>query len=101
VPACLPLLQVKEVRAIVMPPQWGNHMIVHLPTNLPEHDYLRDLEPLGWLHTQPNELPQMAPQVGCCSRSLRLHGCSWACCFVALQLLAYIAAGLLLAQPAV
>lgn len=63
--------QVKEIRAIVMPPQWGNHMIVHLPTNLPEHDYLRDLEPLGWLHTQPNELPQMAPQVRH-SRSLLL-----------------------------
>jgi hypothetical protein len=56
-------LQVKEVRAIVMPPQWGNHQIVNLPANLPEHDYLKDLEPLGWIHTQPNELPQMSPQV--------------------------------------
>lgn len=37
--------------------------VVHLPNTLPEHDYLKDLEPLGWLHTQPNELPQMAPQV--------------------------------------
>lgn len=54
--------QVKEIRCIVMPPQWGNHQIVNLPSSLPEHDYLRDLEPLGWLHTQPNELPQMAPQ---------------------------------------
>lgn len=48
---------------MVMPPQWGNHQMVNLPHNLPEHDYLRDLEPLGWLHTQPNEQPQMAPQV--------------------------------------
>ena len=55
--------QVKEVRAVVMVPQWGNHQMVHLPSQLPEHDYLRDLEPLGWMHTQPNELPQMAPQV--------------------------------------
>jgi len=54
--------QVKEVRCVVMPPQWGNHQIVNLPSSLPEHDYLRDLEPLGWLHTQPNELPQMSPQ---------------------------------------
>jgi len=54
--------QVKEVRCIVMPPQWGNHQVVHLPTGLPEHEHLRDLEPLGWLHTQPNEAPQMAPQ---------------------------------------
>eukprot|EP00199_Chlamydomonas_sp_CCMP681_P000039 CAMPEP_0119105026 /NCGR_PEP_ID=MMETSP1180-20130426/3084_1 /TAXON_ID=3052 ORGANISM="Chlamydomonas cf sp, Strain CCMP681" /NCGR_SAMPLE_ID=MMETSP1180 /ASSEMBLY_ACC=CAM_ASM_000741 /LENGTH=1353 /DNA_ID=CAMNT_0007089951 /DNA_START=3 /DNA_END=4064 /DNA_ORIENTATION=+ len=54
--------QVKEIRCIVMPPQWGNHQIVHMPDTLPEHDYIKDLEPLGWLHTQPNELPQMAPQ---------------------------------------
>ncbi len=47
---------------MVMVPQWGSHQTVHLPTQLPEHDYLRDLEPLGWMHTQPNELPQMAPQ---------------------------------------
>lgn len=46
-----------------MPPQWGNHMVVNLPSTLPDHDYLRDLEPLGWIHTQPNELPQMSPQV--------------------------------------
>ena len=37
--------------------------MVNLPAALPEHDYLGDLEPLGWLHTQPNETPQMAPQV--------------------------------------
>ncbi|KAL0026492.1 hypothetical protein WJX77_002478 [Trebouxia sp. C0004] len=54
--------QVKEVRCVVMPPQWGNHQMVNLPHTLPEHDYLKDLEPLGWLHTQPNEQPQMAPQ---------------------------------------
>ena len=58
-------MQVKEIRCIVLPPQWGNHQVVHLPSALPEHDYLGDLEPLGWLHTQPNELPQMAPQVLC------------------------------------
>ena len=34
--------QVKEVRAVVMVPQWGNHQMVHLPAQLPEHDYLRD-----------------------------------------------------------
>jgi pre-mRNA-processing factor 8 len=53
---------VKEIRAIVMPPQWGNHSSVNLPSSLPEHDYLKDLEPLGWLHTQPNEQPQLPPQ---------------------------------------
>jgi len=54
--------QVKEIRFIVMPPQWGTHQIVHLPNQLPDHELLRDLEPLGWVHTQPNELPQLAPQ---------------------------------------
>jgi pre-mRNA-processing factor 8 len=51
--------QVKEVRCIVLVPQVGNHLGVTLPTALPEHDYLEDLEPLGWIHTQPNELPQL------------------------------------------
>ena len=82
--------QVKEVRCVVMPPQWGNHQTVNLPHNLPEHDYLRDLEPLGWLHTQPNEQPQMAPQVGaatlavllCLVPALHCKSCqsAWGCC---------------------
>ena len=54
--------QVKEVRCIVLVPQVGNHQQVTLPRRLPSHEYLEDLEPLGWLHTQPNELPQLAPQ---------------------------------------
>ncbi|KAH0879773.1 hypothetical protein HID58_067167 [Brassica napus] len=29
---------------------------------LPENDLLNGLEPLGWLHTQPNELPELSPQ---------------------------------------
>jgi pre-mRNA-processing factor 8 len=51
--------QVKEVRCIVLVPQVGNHLGVTLPHQQPEHEYLEDLEPLGWLHTQPNELPQL------------------------------------------
>jgi len=54
--------QVKEVRCIVMVPQVGTHQAVSLPNALPEHEYLQDLEPLGWLHTQPNELQQLSPQ---------------------------------------
>ncbi|KAF9955495.1 Pre-mRNA-processing-splicing factor 8 [Mortierella alpina] len=54
--------QVKEIRAIVLVPQWGTHQTVHLPHMLPNHEYLNDLEPLGWLHTQPNELAQLSPQ---------------------------------------
>ncbi|TPX47926.1 hypothetical protein SeLEV6574_g02344 [Synchytrium endobioticum] len=53
--------QVKEIRAIVMVPQWGTHQQVHLPTSLPNHEYLNDYEPLGWIHTQPQELPQLSP----------------------------------------
>ena len=53
--------QVKEVRCIVLVPQVGNHQQVTLPRRLPQHDFLEDLEPLGWLHTQPNELPQLSP----------------------------------------
>eukprot|EP00106_Octopus_bimaculoides_P022674 XP_014790116.1 PREDICTED: pre-mRNA-processing-splicing factor 8 [Octopus bimaculoides] len=54
--------QVKEIRCIVMPPQWGTHQRVHLPNMLPEHEYLQEMEALGWVHTQPNELPQLSPQ---------------------------------------
>ncbi|KAI9086379.1 hypothetical protein K1719_031833 [Acacia pycnantha] len=54
--------QVKEIHCIVMPPQWGTHQRVYLPSTLLEHDFLNDLEPLGWMHTQPNELPQLSPQ---------------------------------------
>lgn len=53
---------VKEIRAIVLPPQYGSHQIVHLPNTLPEHEYLADLEQLGWIHTQPQELMNMSPQ---------------------------------------
>ena len=47
--------QVKEIRCIVMPPPWGTHQQVHLPSALPEHNYLNDMEPLGWMHTQTNK----------------------------------------------
>ncbi|RCI05302.1 Pre-mRNA-processing-splicing factor 8 [Rhizopus stolonifer] len=53
---------VKEIRCIVMPPQWGTHQTVHLPNTLPEHEYLQDMEPLGWIHTQPQELMNMSAQ---------------------------------------
>eukprot|EP01012_Entosiphon_sulcatum_P022057 TRINITY_DN2696_c0_g1_i1.p1 TRINITY_DN2696_c0_g1~~TRINITY_DN2696_c0_g1_i1.p1 ORF type:complete len:2331 (+),score=635.10 TRINITY_DN2696_c0_g1_i1:51-7043(+) len=52
---------VKEVRCIVLPPQWGSHQAVQLPLHVPEHEFLKDMEPLGWIHTQPNELPSLSP----------------------------------------
>eukprot|EP00981_Chlorochromonas_danica_P006074 scaffold1268_cov174-Ochromonas_danica.AAC.8 len=54
--------QVKEVRCIVIVPQVGSHQGCTLPKKLPEHEMLDELEPLGWLHTQPTELPQLPPQ---------------------------------------
>ncbi|KUF95884.1 HIV Tat-specific factor 1 [Phytophthora nicotianae] len=54
--------QVKEIRCIVMPPQLGTHQSVTIPLHMPEHEYLEGMEALGWLHTQPNELPSLPPQ---------------------------------------
>lgn len=39
--------QVKEIRCIALPPQLGTHQDITLPTMLPEHPYLKDMEPLG------------------------------------------------------
>lgn len=54
--------QVKEIRCLVLPPQWGTHQTVHVPHTPPTHPFLKEMEPLGWIHTQPNELPQLSPQ---------------------------------------
>lgn len=55
--------QVKEIRTIVMVPQVGNTRDVQLPQQLPQHEYLNDLEPLGIIHTlSGNEPPYMLPQ---------------------------------------
>ena len=53
--------QVKEVRCIVLVPQVGNHQNVTMPKRLPTHEMLDDLEPLGWIHTQPSESPHLPP----------------------------------------
>lgn len=48
--------QVKEIVCIAMVPQRGSNVTVELPHNLPEHEVLlKDLEPLGWVHTQDRE----------------------------------------------
>ena len=49
--------QVKEVKCIVMVPQVGNTRDVQLPRNLPEHEMLNGLEPLGWIHTSAGNEP--------------------------------------------
>ncbi|KAI8634697.1 pre-mRNA processing splicing factor 8 [Xylariaceae sp. FL1651] len=53
--------QVKEIRCIAMVPQIGGLRSVQLPQQLPQHEYLGDLEPLGVIHTMAgNELPYMS-----------------------------------------
>ncbi|KAI0405348.1 pre-mRNA processing splicing factor 8 [Xylaria palmicola] len=53
--------QVKEIRCIAMVPQIGGLRSVQLPHQLPQHEYLGGLEPLGVIHTMAgNELPYMS-----------------------------------------
>ncbi|KAJ5232232.1 hypothetical protein N7468_005188 [Penicillium chermesinum] len=49
--------QVKEIKTIVMVPQVGNTRDVQLPHELPQHDYLNKLEPLGLIHTVSGSEP--------------------------------------------
>ncbi|WEW58909.1 pre-mRNA-splicing factor 8 [Emydomyces testavorans] len=49
--------QVKEIQTIVMIPQVGNTRDVQLPQQLPKHEYLNDLEPLGLIHTMSGNEP--------------------------------------------
>ncbi|MCJ1311065.1 pre-mRNA-splicing factor 8 [Agyrium rufum] len=50
--------QIKEVRTIVMVPQVGNTRDVQLPHQLPQHEYLASMEPLGIIHTIAGNEPQ-------------------------------------------
>ncbi|WVN88199.1 pre-mRNA-processing-splicing factor 8 [Cryptococcus depauperatus CBS 7841] len=55
--------QVKEIKAVVWIPQRGTNNGVDLPLSLPKHDFLfKDLEPLGWIKTQSQELNHLSPQ---------------------------------------
>ena len=52
--------QVKEIRCIVMVPQIGSTRDIQLPHQLPQHEYLNQMEPLGIIHTvSGNEPPYM------------------------------------------
>ena len=70
--------QIKEIRTIVMIPQVGNTRDVQLPHQLPQHEYLSDMEPLGVIHTvSGNEPPYMtAMDVTQHSRLMNMHP-SW------------------------
>ncbi|EFQ25074.1 PROCN domain-containing protein [Colletotrichum graminicola] len=53
--------QVKEIKCIVMIPQIGGLRNVQLPQQLPQHEFLEDMEPLGVIHTASgSELPYMS-----------------------------------------
>ncbi|KAI9051597.1 hypothetical protein LZ554_004641 [Drepanopeziza brunnea f. sp. 'monogermtubi'] len=53
--------QVKEIRCIVMVPQIGSTRDIQLPQQLPQHEYLEQLEPLGIIHTvSGNDPPYMS-----------------------------------------
>ncbi|KAG9510461.1 Pre-mRNA-processing-splicing factor 8, partial [Fragariocoptes setiger] len=67
----------REIRCIVLPPQWGTHQMVNLPNGLPQHEYLNEMIPLGWIHTQPNELPALAPQDVVCHSKIMAENSSW------------------------
>ena len=69
--------QVKEVRCIVLVPQVGSHQQVTLPRKLPQSDALEGLEPLGWLHTQPSELPQLPAQDITTHAKIMSENASW------------------------
>ncbi|KAF2669113.1 pre-mRNA processing splicing factor 8 [Microthyrium microscopicum] len=70
--------QVKEVRTIVMVPQVGNTRDVQLPRELPQHEYLSNLEPLGIIHTVSGTEPSyMTSQDVTQQARLREHHPSW------------------------
>lgn len=49
-------------QAIAWAPQRGSNNGVELPSQLPRDDFLlKDLEPLGWIKTQPLELNHLSP----------------------------------------
>ena len=70
--------QVKEIRCIVMVPQIGSTRDIQLPQQLPQHEYLEEMEPLGIIHTvSGNEPPYMtAMDVTQHSRLMNSHK-SW------------------------
>ena len=52
-----------KVCCIALVPHLGNSTCVTLPHALLQYKSLDDLKPLGWIHTQPNELLQNGTQV--------------------------------------
>jgi pre-mRNA-processing factor 8 len=53
-------IYVREIRAIILPPQLGTHESVVFATTEVTHKALINMEPLGWIHTQGQELNGLA-----------------------------------------
>ena len=70
--------QVKEIKTIVMIPQVGNTRDIQLAHQLPQHEYLKSLEPLGIIHTVSGNEPSYmtAADVTMHSRLMAAHS-SW------------------------
>lgn len=68
---------VKEVRCLVLPPQIGTHQGVTLPAEIPTSDELEGMEPLGWIHTQPHELPSLSAMDATAHGKLLTENPSW------------------------
>jgi HAMP domain-containing protein len=68
---------VKEIRCLVLVPQRGTHQSVTLPHMLPDHDFLNDLEPLGWLHTQMTETQSLSPQAVAMHSRIMADNATW------------------------
>ncbi|OQO15029.1 Pre-mRNA-processing-splicing factor 8 [Cryoendolithus antarcticus] len=70
--------RVKEIKTIVMVPQVGGTRDVTLPTRLPEHELLKDLESLGIIHTAAGNESRFMPSsdVTQHARLMRAHE-SW------------------------
>ena len=66
--------QVKEVRNIVMIPQVGNTRDVQLPHQLPQHDYLSGMEPLGIIHTVSGNEPSYMTAMDVTQHSRLMNG---------------------------
>jgi pre-mRNA-processing factor 8 len=50
-----------EVHAILVPPQSGSYERVDFAVQLPDHTSLRDLRPIGWIHTTALDESLMTP----------------------------------------
>ena len=47
--------KIKQIKCIVLVPQTASHLNINFSQQIPEHPDLKNLEPLGWIHTQPIE----------------------------------------------